>query len=120
MVTISRSILESNGYKCWKEYPEPHIVAQYQKCISDDLGKKYFININETTGWNPALSNDVSKHNFWPSVQFNININDSFHSINIQLVQWFNESGKYSNISIKQMEDKIEEIFISLNGQHYD
>jgi hypothetical protein len=126
MITISKQLLEEAGYKCWKENPveEPHICRKWQKCIyNQDGSKRYFININESFGWSQYLygQDDESLHNFWPSIQFNIEVpNFGFHSIEISLVQWFNESGKYSQITIPVMEQMIEHFFTHLNGKHYD
>lgn len=133
MITISKELLESAGYKCWKENPEhePHIVRKWQKRIMLYDGEtfqgeaaktitKYFIDINETHGWNPHLNSGEEFHNFWPSVQFNINVGNAYQSVNIQLVQWFNEAGQHSEITIAEMEEKIDEIFTTLEGHYYD
>ncbi len=55
-ITISKEILEANGYNCWSKSgdrtcPE-HLNGQWQKRIVDENRKtKYFININESFGW---------------------------------------------------------------------
>lgn len=119
LMTISKELLLAAGYKCWKENPinEPHTIRKWQKCVYSEDGhsKKYYIDIDETLGWNPT-SDD---HNFWPSVQFDIPIGDTYHNIKIELVQWFNESGKYSGLTIGQMEQEIESMFVKLNGKNY-
>ena len=123
MITISKELLKSAGYKCWLENPEfePHIVKKWQKRIIDDLGIKYFININETEGLNPDLNSDEEFHNFWPFIQFDIEVPGfGFQSIQVSLVQWFNESGKFSQITIEKMEELCEQIFQKLNGQYYE
>lgn len=123
MITISKELLEKAGYKTWKfnQDREPHIVRKWQKRICDETGKKYFINIEETSGWNPHINEGEEFHNFWPSVQFNIEVpNFGYQSINIELVQWFNESGRYSRITIEKMEEMIEEIWVNLKGSYYE
>lgn len=123
MITISKELLEQSGYKCWKEYPEqePHICRKWQKLFSDERGKKYFININESFGWNPHIESGDEFHNFWPSVQFNIFVPSfGYHSIEVNLVQWFNESGKYTNIDIEMMEMVVDSIWRDLEGQYYE
>lgn len=124
MITISKQLLESAGYKCWSENPEfePHIVRKWQKRINDEFGlTKYFIDINETKGWNPQLNNGNEFHNFWPSIQFDIEVHGfGLHTIKVSLVQWFNESGQFSKITIEKMEEVCEEIFEKLNGRHYE
>jgi hypothetical protein len=127
MITISKQLLEEAGFNCWKENPveEPHICRKWQKCIyNQDGSKRYFIDINETFGWNRLDGQtDESLHNFWPSIQFDVEIPGSkyeSHSIEISLVQWFNESGRYSEITIPVMEQMIEHFFIHLNGKNYE
>lgn len=57
---------------------------------------------------------------YWPFIQFNIPVKDSFQSIKIELVQWLNEAGKYSQLTIKDIEDACESIWKALNGQYYE
>lgn len=123
MITISKELLVNAGYKCWVEFPanEPHLAAKWQKCIYDTDGSRmYFININESLGWNPHQGGGEESHNWWPSIQFDIVVEDSTQSIEVRLIQWFNESGKWSNLSIETMETYIEHFFTTLNGIHYE
>ena len=123
MITISKELLEKAGYKIYNHNVEfePHIVRKWQKRFDDEIGTKYFINIDETYGWNPHNDKGEEFHNFWPSVQFDIEVPGyGFNSLNIELVQWFNESGQYSHITIEKMEEIVEEIWSKLKGSYYE
>lgn len=120
MITISKELLVEAGYKCWSENPvtEPHIVRKWQKVFTDDIGKKYFINVNESFGWHSYFED---LHNFWPTVQFDVCVNEtSYQTISVSLVQWFNESGQYSKLTISEMENYCEHIWSTLGGQYYE
>jgi len=122
MITISKELLTEAGYDCWSQNPpqEPHICRKWQKCVYNEDGtKRYFINIDETFGWNPP--SQESSNNFWPAIGFKVEVpNFEPQYLNIELVQWFNESGKYSGITIPVMEQMIETFFTQLNGKDYD
>ena len=125
-ITISAELLAEHGYNRWsksgdRSCPE-HLNSQWQKRISDEYGKtKYFIDINESFGWNPKENSGERFHNWWPSIQFNVEVpNLGFHSVQISLVQWFNESGQYSQITIPIMEEMIESFFQKMDGKNYD
>lgn len=120
--TISKSLLTEAGYKCWKEDPTDHTLRRWQKRILNNEGQtKYFINVDETRGWaNPNLPVEESDHNFWPDMQFEVDVNGKSPSIQISLVQWFNESGQWSGITIQQMEAYCESVWSRLNGKMYE
>lgn len=123
MITISKELLEKSGYKCWKEIENPNnsdgVVRRWQKRFTDVIGIKYAIDINETMGWQPNNTNPAL-NNFWPSVQFYIDVAGKSQSINIELVQWFNESGQWSEITIEKMEEVVEDIWLRLKGEYYE
>ena len=125
-ITISAQLLTEHGYKCWSKSGDRscpgHLNGQWQKRITDESGQtKYFININESFGWNPYEQYGERFHNWWPSIQFNIDVPGfGFQSIEISLVQWFNESGQYSQITVPVMEEMIESFFQKLDGKKYD
>lgn len=120
-MTISAEKLIASGYHLWSTNPDEHTIGRYQKRILDgDSRTKYFININETSGWNPHINTGIEFHNFWPSIQFQILVADTFQSIEIRCIQWFNESGKYSGITIEQMEEYLDEVWHRLGGVYYE
>lgn len=120
-MTISSEKLIAAGYTRWKFTPDEYTFAQHQKRVTDQDGRtKYFINIDETKGWNPTVNSTDEFHNFWPSIQFQIKIADTFQSIDVRCIQWFNESGKYSGITIEQMEEYLDSVWGRLNGEFYE
>lgn len=119
--TISKSLLTEAGYKCWKQDPTDHTLRRWQKRILNDQGQtKYFVNVNETHGWRCPTPTDESDHNFWPEMQFEVDLDGKSPSIQISLVQWFNESGQWSGITIAKMEEYCEQVWKSLNGKMYE
>lgn len=120
-MTISSQKLTASGYTCWKSTPDEQTVAYWQKRVTDQAGRtKYFINIDETAGWNPTVNSADEFHNFWPSIQFQIKVADTFQSIDVRCIQWFNESGKYTGITIEQMEKYLDSVWVQLNGEFYE
>lgn len=120
-MTISAEKLIASGYNRWSITSNEYTVSQYQKRVLDqDDRTKYFINIRETRGW--AWCDDVGTpfNNYWPSIQFEVKIGDTFQSIEVNCVQWFNESGKYSGITIEQMEEYLDSVWVRLNGEFYE
>ena len=113
--TISKDLLLLNGYKCWNENPEG---GEWQKCIKDAAGgKKYFINIKERLGFN----GEVNMRNWWPSIQFDVEIDvNTTQNIEVSLVQWFNNSGEWSGVTIEQMEEFCQSVWTRLDGQYYE
>jgi len=106
METISKEILLDKGYREWKP-------NHYQKLISNDSGKKYFINIINTDF--STMQSDLGQ--WWtPSVQ----LETDKGSVNFELVQWFNGSGKYSGRTIEEVEDYFESLFEFHNKPYYD
>lgn len=125
-ITISKEILETHGYNRWTKAgdvscPE-HLNGKWQKAIRDDDGnKRYFINIDESFGWNPREKNGEQFHNWWPSIQFEIEVPGfGFNSIEISFVQWLNESGQYSGITVQTVEEMAEDFFTKLHGKNYE
>lgn len=120
-MTITPEKLIASGYTCWKSTPDEQTVAYWQKRLRNQDGRtKYFININESAGWNPDTNGGPEFRNFWPSVQFAVKVADTFQSIEIDCIQWFNECGKYSKISIEQMEEFLDSVWVRLNGEFYE
>jgi hypothetical protein len=125
-ITISAELLSEHGYNRWSKSGDcscpAHLNGQWQKRITDQKGEtKYFITINESFGWNPNENYGERFHNWWPSIQFNVDVpNFGFHSVEISLVQWFNESGQYSQITIPIMEEMFESFFQKMDGKNYD
>lgn len=115
-MTISKELLEKAGYRCWRENPSEYYVREYQKRIEDGNRVAFFINIKEAT----SFRGDDKINNFWPSIQFNIGVNGSDQSIHVELVQWFNEGGVYTGITIEEMENECREIWLKLEGKHYE
>ena len=115
-ITISSKLLEEAGYKDWNNPNKDSITANnWQKCLKDDKGKKYFINIKETIGWN-GENNSESEHNWWSSIQ----LETDKGSVEFSLVQWFNESGQYSGNTIQNMEDYFEQIWNFHHCPYYE
>lgn len=107
---ITKSILEDNDYKEFKSITKDNNIF-YQKCIKDELGKKYFININY---FNIELENGKN-HNGWEiKVQFqNIIINKKEITKN---VTYF---GLPEDIKIEELEELIEKDWKSLGKPYY-
>lgn len=98
METISRDILLAKGYKEWKN-------DNYQKLVSDEEGKKYFINIE---------CFDFSERVFWgPYIQ----LETDKGSVKYSLIQWFNNS---SGRTIEEMEEYFEALFVFHNKPYYE
>jgi len=111
-MTISETILLNFGYNCWKtEETRKH----WQKRFDDESGVKYFINIIQSKDWNEGMED-----NYWPSIQFDIPVKDLFQNVSVELVQWLNEAGKYSNLTVQDIEDACESIWKRLDGQYYE
>ena len=120
-MTISTEKLIASGYNRWSTTPNEYTIAQYQKRVLDRDGRtKYFINIRETGGWEWQDDAGTVFNNYWPSIQFQVKIGDTFQSIEVNCVQWFNESGKYSGITIEQMEEYLDSVWVRLNGEFYE
>lgn len=102
--TISHELLIENGYR-------NYAAGEYQKKVIDDNNKvKYFINIQQLLLGGMYL--------WWPSVQFDILENNQ--SISISLIQWLNDSGRYTGITLAEVEEYIENVWVKLNGKYYD
>lgn len=98
-------ILIKHGYVNWES-------GKYQKKIQDEKGIKYFINIDHI---------QITNFDGWfPSIQFHIMVNNQPKSIDISLVQWLNDSGKHTGITIKDVEEYMESVWIKLDGLYYE
>lgn len=113
MFTISRELLIEKGYYIYKDTLCSYCINSYQKKVIKDNVVLYFINIKETEGFN---END-GWTNFWPSMQIH---NKDGNAIGIDLVQWFNNSGTFSGITIEDMEKALEDIYYSLEATPYE
>lgn len=109
-VTISKELLLTAGYKQYEKSKLDHdsITECFQKKIRGD----YFINVNHWFHSNHALMD---------SWQFKV----QFHTlkggaVNVELVQWFNNSGTYSGKTIQDAEDFFEKIWQTGMFQSYD
>lgn len=123
MITISNEILRENGYHTYTQngYDPNYYLNFYQKRFLDDRGNtKYFINIKETSGFDPDVD-DEKNHNWWPTLNLNLLSLDGEDErfFSIDLVQWFNNSGQYSEINIGEMEMWCEYLFHSLDCLYY-
>ena len=99
---ISKEILRKAGYREWKE-------DHFHKRLDDDLGIKYFINIQRI-----EFSNDTL-HTIWsPSIQ----METPNGAVEIELVQWFNNDGETSGNTIKDVENYFERIW-TFHGMPY-
>jgi len=120
-ITISGDLLLKHGYRISDEPLRVLEEARWQKAVVDEYNDvKYFINITEGHAWDPK-EKSKEKHNWWPSVTFDIPVpGKGRQTVKIDLVQWFNESGSHSQITIEEMETMIEQFFTSLNGLLYN
>lgn len=88
--TISQQLLLDAGYSMWSE-------NHFQKRVRNESGDtKYFINIEQSSGFNNQMPM------FTPSIQFDVRVGHAQQSIEITLVQWFNDSGLHSQITISE------------------
>ena len=126
MITISKDLLLENGYKTYENnfLDKNYYCNSYQKRFKDERGNtKYFINIDESLGFNkPGSVYDESDHNWWPSLNIDMPSLDGENErhLKIELIQWFNNSGQFSKISIEEMEYFAEFIFHALDSKTYD
>lgn len=105
--TISQELLIAAGYTMWSK-------NQFQKRVRDDSGStKYFINIEQSAGFHNQMPM------FTPSIQFDVWVGDVQESIKITLVQWFNDSGSHSQITISEMEVELDKYWTRLEGLKY-
>ena len=67
MIKINHEYIISRGYKSYSptHFHNEYIIQCFQKCFDDDIGKKYFIDINQ---YEPVGEN-LEKYNFEYSVQ---------------------------------------------------
>ena len=113
MVTISKELLIAAGYSFNEvsEADEAGTVRTWRKQVLRDGSQEYMIHIRETRAWNPLTLN-----HFWPSVAFDVQVGKTRQWIKIDLVQWFNESGRFSRITITEMEESIHTMYSLLDG----
>lgn len=120
-MTISPEILTDSGYKLYTgsfDFEPPFKLGLWQKKFADERGIKYFLNIKQTKGFY-----DTDTHvsmNWWPHIQFEILVKDRPQAVNIEFVQWLNDSGKYSKLTITDIEEYANNIWLSLNGLYYE
>ena len=101
---ISRKILLDAGYREWK--PD-----HFQKRVDDEVGIKYFINIQRMELPRIALNTLWS-----PSIQ----IETPNGAVEIELVQWFNNDGKTSGNTIEDVENYFERIWTFHEKPYYE
>lgn len=113
MVTISKELLLAAGYKYTENThdADSDTVRSWRKPIIVGGSQEYVIYIRETRAWNPLTLN-----HFWPLVRFDVQVGKTRQSIKIDLVQWFNESGTFSGITIAEMEESIAAMYSLLGG----
>lgn len=113
MVTISKELLIAAGYSFNEvsEADEAGTVRTWRKQVLRDGSQEYMIHIRETRAWNPLTLN-----HFWPSVHFDVQVGKTRQTIKIELIQWFNESGTFSGITIEDMEESIAAMYSLLGG----
>lgn len=120
-ITISPIKLLDAGYKFFKQYSdEVSTRATWQKQIEDERGIKYFINIVRTDGFLVGDTEPCDSCFWWPSVQFRIPVGDGFQTIYVELVQWLNNSGQHTGLTIEMIEQQLHEIWTKLSGQYYE
>jgi hypothetical protein len=77
-----------------------------QKCIRDDLGKKYFITVYVYKMYDPNYGTITS---FAPDAQF---LNDESYAVNTEIIM-------HSSTSIQDVEDVIEKLWIAVGQPYY-
>ncbi len=106
--TIDHDLLLAAGYARWKKETD---VDHYQKCVKDEIGKKYYINAKMID----FSTNDKEMGKWW---DFDVQLDTPLGSVHIQTVQWFNHSGYYSGRTIAEVEAYFETLF-QFHGQPY-
>jgi len=120
-ITISPTKLLAAGYKFFKHYSDEVTTrATWQKQIEDERGIKYFINIVRTDGFLVGDTEPCGSCFWWPSVQFRIPVDDGFQVIYVELVQWLNNSGQDTGLTIEMVEQQLDAIWTRLSGQYYE
>lgn len=118
--TISAIKLIEAGYRDTMDRENnPWFIRTWHKQIKDDRGIKYNIIVRETLGFNSTTEDEKSR-NWWPRVQFEVPIKDQYQALNIELVQWLNESGLYSNLTIADIEEYVDGIWVALGARYYE
>lgn len=102
--TISIEHLRNSGYHEWK-------LGHFQKRVENTIGIKYFIEIEIISIPHGLSSMTV----YGVSMQ---TADDHGNVINVELVQWFNDDGRYSGCTLEDAEAYIER-FWEFNGNHY-
>jgi hypothetical protein len=109
MITIQD--LVKSGYQKFddslKKESKPYYRGTYQLCVRDEIGKKYFINIEH---WN-FPSAGIDQDSFHAHCQFNS------HSTNSPT---FDASLFVSNLEIKQVEAWYENLWLKLEVEYYE
>ena len=119
MITITEDLLIEKGYRKFNPtFEGSSVLANFQKKVYDGSNTAYFINIKKCIGFN---YDDPTSFTWWPEIQFEVNVpNKGHHSISIELVQWLNNSGKHSKITIDEIEDFCNYLFYTLDGKFYE
>lgn len=109
---INKTILEKNDYVEYKGNDFTDNQPLYQKCIKDELGKKYFINVN----WFSVDLGKEKKHEGWEiKVQFQNVIID-----NIEITKNATYFDLPEGIKIEDIETLIEKDWRSLGKPYYE
>lgn len=116
---ITPEELISKGYNEYNlpSYYEFSKSRFFQKKISDNKGIKYFINFTRHEYDNDKISIKV----MW-EVNFQFKPK-GYDTIQIELVQWFNEGDGFcneGNHTIEEVEELCEKIFNKMEGEYYD
>lgn len=107
--TISFELLKKAGYTKYSKFND---FTNFQKKIKDKEGIKYFIHCKYYT-----VLNNQENLEFW---DFSMQLETRYEAVNFNTVQWFNQSGKYSRKTIKDVEDYFEWLWQQHNKPYYE
>ena len=117
---FKENLLE-NGYKKFKPHLKDSFTESYQKCIRDDIGKKYFINFY----YHPDQlfrNNQVWKSRLELEIQFNKVYKKKEYTYNLTMFSMYKVNKEKIHIMhpLNEIEELVEDMFKKQKFEYYE
>jgi len=109
MLTIEA--LEAAGYKKWNMGISAYAMFMYEKCVEDEIGKKYFIHVDVFDSY---PNQEPGTHNFSPQVQYR-DEKDTVPTVNMSYL------GRHPNdYTVEDIENFFDRAWLFMDKPYYE